>query len=84
MLRNTTTLFGVRPVEFKRAREYLKQMYPGDRDGDDGVPGNERKLLRTIRGNLSDQDPVASLFFRPEKSAIRCGEEFHCSCPVLG
>jgi hypothetical protein len=43
----------------------------------------ERKLLRMGRGNFRDQDPVASLFFRPEKSSIRRCEEFHCCCSVL-
>src|SRR5467141_3504983 len=39
----------------------------------------EQKLLRTIRGNLSDQDSVPSLFFCPKKSTIRRCQELHSS-----
>src|SRR5579862_6182678 len=40
-------------------------------------------LCRTIGRDLGDQDPVPPLFFCPEKSSIRCCQEFHSSGSVV-
>jgi hypothetical protein len=40
-------------------------------------------LSRTIGRNLGDQDPVTPLSFCPEKSSIRCCQEFYSSGSVV-
>jgi hypothetical protein len=57
------------PYHQRRVREFR----PGV-----NVAMRRENLLRMSRGQFRDQDPVAPLFLRLEKSTIRCREEFHC------